>query len=371
MTFQEIFGQYTWEEISQQIYGKEGADVRFALHKKGKRDLHDFMALLSPAAESFLEEMAVLSQKITQRRFGKVIQMYIPLYLSNECQNICTYCGFSLTNPINRLTLTPEQVLSEVDIIKGYGFDHILLVTGESTHVDLSYFQEILDAIRPFFSQISMEVQPLKESEYCQLIAAGLSAVYVYQETYGPLYANYHPKGRKRDFEYRLTTPDRLGQAGIHKIGLGCLLGLDDWRTDSWFTGLHLDYLEKKYWKTKFSISFPRIRPATGCIEPQVILSNRQMVQLICAYRIFNANVELSLSTRETENFRDHVVALGITSMSAGSKTDPGGYSQQEKALEQFTIEDSRSPQKIASILQSSGYEAVWKDWDIAIDMTT
>ncbi len=370
MSFQEIFAQHQWQEISQQIYDKTETDVLFALQKKGKRDLEDFMALLSPAAEPFLEEMAVLSQRITQRRFGKVIQMYIPLYLSNECQNICTYCGFSLTNPIKRLTLTPEEVLSEVDIIKGYGFDHVLLVTGESTHVDVSYFKETLQLIRPFFSHISMEVQPLEETEYRQLIGEGLNTVYIYQETYGSLYDSYHPKGRKRNFEYRLETPDRLGKAGIHKIGLGCLLGLDDWRTDSWFTGLHLDYLEKQYWKTKFSISFPRIRPATGCIEPKVTLTNHQMVQLICAYRLFNENVELSLSTRETENFRNHVVTLGITSMSAGSKTDPGGYSLHQEALEQFTIEDNRSPQEIASILQSSGYEPVWKDWDMAMDMT-
>ena len=169
----------------------------------------------------------------------------------------------------------------------------------------------------------------------------------------------------KSDFYYRLETPDRLGTAGVHKIGLGCLLGLDDWRTDSWFVGLHVNYLERNFWKTKYSISFPRLRPATGIIEPRVIVSDRDLVQLICAYRIFNENLELSLSTREAEKFRNNAIKFGITSISAGSKTEPGGYSAKTCELEQFEVNDSRSPEQIAEMISKQGYEPVWKDWDI------
>jgi 2-iminoacetate synthase len=365
MDFKEVFKKYDWEEVKEKIYSKKESDVISALNKP-KRDLEDFMALVSPAAAPYLEQMATLSHQLTQKRFGKTVQMFVPMYLSNECQNICTYCGFSLDNAMRRVTLTDAQILEEVKVIKSYGYDHILLVTGEANKtVGMEYFTKSLDLIRPYFSHISIEVQPLEQDEYEKLISHGLNTVLVYQETYHEEnYKFHHPKGKKSNFEYRLDTPDRLGRAGIHKIGLGVLIGLEDWRTDSFFNVLHLDYLEKKYWRTKYSISFPRLRPFTGNLEPKVNMSDKELVQLICAYRIFNEEAELSMSTRESEKFRNNIIKLGVTSISAGSKTDPGGYASEMKALEQFEISDERTPAQVAAMIKSQGYEAVWKDWD-------
>lgn len=364
-SFEEVFNEYTWEDIKKSIYSKKAEDVENAL-SKSKRNLEDFKALISPAAGPYLEQMAALSHQITRKRFGNTIQMYIPMYLSNECQNICTYCGFSMDNKMRRTTLSDQQILDEVAVIKSYGYDHILLVTGEANKtVGVTYFEKVLRLIRPHFSHISMEVQPLDREEYEKLISLGLNTVLVYQETYNrEHYKLHHPKGKKSNFQYRMDTPDRLGKVGIYKMGLGVLIGLEDWRTDSFFNALHLDYLEKTYWQTKYSISFPRLRPFTGNLEPKVNMSDRELVQLICAYRIYNEEVELSMSTRESEKFRDNVVKLGITSISAGSKTDPGGYSSDLEALEQFEISDERSPENIATMLKKQGYEPVWKDWD-------
>jgi 2-iminoacetate synthase len=366
--FTEVFESYNWDTIKQSIYSKTEADVVDALQKE-KRSLEDFKALISPAAMPYLEQMAQLSQRLTQKRFGKTIQMYVPLYLSNECQNICTYCGFSFDNKIKRKTLSDSEILKEVEAIKALGYDHVLLVTGEANQtVGVSYLRNAIRLMRPFFSHISIEVQPLEQEEYEILIAEGLNTVLVYQETYHKEdYKLHHPKGKKSNFNYRLETPDRLGKSHVHKIGLGTLIGLEDWRADSFFTALHLNYLEKKYWRTKYSVSFPRMRPAEGIIEPKVIMNDKELVQLICAYRIFNEEVELSISTRENEKFRNNVVRLGITSMSAGSKTNPGGYAVEKESLEQFEISDERTPKEIEEVIRSNGYEAVWKDWDKAL----
>ncbi|BDD12377.1 thiamine biosynthesis protein ThiH (plasmid) [Fulvitalea axinellae] len=368
MTFYEKFKEYDWERIKSDIYSKTARDVEHAL-SKDKRDLEDFKALVSPAAMPYLEQMAQLSHRLTQKRFGKTIQMYVPMYLSNECQNICTYCGFSLDNKIPRITLRPEQIEREMKVIKKMGYEHLLLVTGEANQtVGVPYFEKVLDQVREEFSHISMEVQPMDQTDYEKLIDKGLNTVLVYQETYHQEdYKKHHPKGKKSNFQYRIDTPDRLGKAGIHKIGLGVLIGLEDWRTDCFHVAAHLDYLEKTYWKTKYSISFPRLRPFSGGMEPKVVMDDRELVQLICAYRIFNEEVEISLSTRERETFRDNVIKLGVTSLSAGSKTNPGGYSEEKDSLEQFEISDERSAQDIASMIQRQGYEPVWKDWDMAL----
>jgi len=366
MTFELFFNTFNWSKEKEGIYSKTSSDVELALNKKGKRTLEDFKALVSPAASDFLEEMAQLSHRITQKRFGKTLQMYIPLYLSNECQNICTYCGFSFDNKIARRTLSDAEILKEVAVIKSLGYDHVLLVTGEANRtVGLPYLVNAVKLIRPYFSNISIEVQPLEMEEYRALVSLGVHAVLVYQETYNrERYAEYHPKGKKSNFSYRLETPERLGAAGAHKIGLGVLVGLDDWRTDSFFTAMHLEYLEKRFWQTKYSISFPRLRPAEGVVAPKFFMTDKELTQLICAYRIFDEEVELSLSTRESPKFRDNIISLGITSISAGSKTNPGGYASAPDSLEQFEIHDERTPQQIAAMIRTKGYEAVWKDWD-------
>lgn len=365
MSFFDTLKSYRWDDIHSSIYSKTENDVRNALGRNNCT-MEDFKALISPAGAPFLEQMAQKSMALTQRRFGKVMQMYVPLYLSNACVNSCVYCGFNHKNDIRRITLSEDQILSEVKAIKKLGFEHILLVTGEHPReAGVDYMRRAIELIRPHFSQISLEVQPLLEDEYKKLIDVGLHAVYVYQETYHQSnYGDYHPAGKKADFRYRLETPDRLGKAGIHKIGLGCLLGLEDWRTDSFYTALHLNYLENKYWQTRYSLAFPRLRPCEGGFQPKMDVSDRELLQLICAYRLFNQEVELSVSTRESPLFRDNVYRLGVTAMSAGSKTEPGGYANHNHGLEQFQISDDRSVEDIASMLKRGGYEPVWKDWE-------
>ncbi|MDN3670861.1 2-iminoacetate synthase ThiH [Echinicola jeungdonensis] len=363
--FNELLEKYPAEELNQKIHQVSAEQVKAVLQKKEK-SLNDFLVMISPAAAPFLEEMAIQSRELTLQRFGNNMQMFAPLYLSNECQNICTYCGFSYNNKLPRKTLSDKEILKEVEVLKSMGFDHVLLVTGEANKtVGVDYLDHAIQVIKPHFANVSIEVQPLDQDEYERLIKSGLHSVLVYQETYHrEAYKEYHPKGKKSNFDYRLETPDRLGRAGIHKIGIGSLIGLEDWRVDSFYTAMHLEYLEKKYWKTKYAISFPRLRPHSGGQEPKVAMNDRELVQLICAYRLFNPDVELSLSTRETEHFRNHVIKLGITSMSAGSKTNPGGYAVEKQSLEQFEISDERSPEKIAQLLKNSGYQPVWKDWD-------
>ncbi|RTY92875.1 2-iminoacetate synthase ThiH [Flavobacterium sp. RSP46] len=364
-TFRSVFDNYDWETIKTKIYHTTSIEVESALDKK-KRSLDDFLRLISPAAKPYLEQMAQLTQESTKKRFGKTIQMYAPLYLSNECQNICTYCGFSLDNKIKRKTLTENEITQEIKVLKKAGFDHVLLVTGEANQtVNIHYFLKAIAQIKNDFSTISAEVQPLSTEEYEQLHEAGVYSILVYQETYHrDVYKQYHTKGKKSNFDFRLETPDRIGTAGIHKIGLGVLLGLEDWRTDSFFNALHLDYLQKTYWQTKYAVSFPRLRPAEGVIKPNFIMDDADLTQLICAYRLWNEDLEISLSTRENEKFRDNIIPIGITSMSAGSKTNPGGYSVDPQSLEQFEISDERSAAEIAKVIYSKGYEPVWKDWD-------
>ncbi|RTY96122.1 2-iminoacetate synthase ThiH [Flavobacterium sp. GSP27] len=364
-TFRSVFDNYDWETIKTKIYHTTSIEVESALDKK-KRSLDDFLRLISPAAKPYLEQMAQLTHELTKKRFGKTIQMYAPLYLSNECQNICTYCGFSLDNKIKRKTLTENEITQEIEVLKKAGFDHVLLVTGEANQtVNIHYFLKAIAQIKNDFSTISAEVQPLSTEEYEQLHEAGVYSILVYQETYHrDVYKQYHTKGKKSNFDFRLETPDRIGTAGIHKIGLGVLLGLEDWRTDSFFNALHLDYLQKTYWQTKYAVSFPRLRPAEGVIAPNFIMDNANLTQLICAYRLWNEDLEISLSTRENEKFRDNIIPIGITSMSAGSKTNPGGYAVDPQSLEQFEISDERSVAEIAKIISSKGYEPVWKDWD-------
>lgn len=364
--FQTLFDQYDWDTVKTRIYACTHLDVQRALTKK-YRTIDDFLALLSPAAAPFLEQMAQMSQRLTQQRFGKIIQLYAPLYLSNECQNICTYCGFSLDNKIKRRTLSSTEILMEAMVLKEMGVNHILLVSGEADKtVGVDYFKNAIQLLRPHFIHISIEVQPLSTQEYRELHQAGVHTVLVYQETYHQdVYRKYHPKGKKSNFQFRLDTPDRIGQAGMHKIGLGVLLGLEDWRVDSFFNALHADYLQKTYWQTKYSVSFPRLRPAEGIIEPNFIMEDRDLLQLICAYRIWNEDLEISISTRENEKFRNHIISLGATTMSAASKTNPGGYVVDPQSLEQFETSDERSMEAIKNLIRNAGYDPVMKDWEM------
>ena len=365
MDIKETLNQYDWQEIQNKLQNCKTSDVEASL-RRPKKSIMDFLNLISPAAEPFLEQMAQLSNQLTQQRFGKTIQLYAPLYLSNECQNICTYCGFSMDNKIKRRTLSNTEIILEAMALKEMGINHVLLVSGEANKtVEIQYFLNAISILKPFFSNISIEVQPLSQEEYILLHQAGVHSVLVYQETYHEeVYKSYHPKGKKSNFNFRLETPDRIGSAGIHKIGLGVLLGLEDWRIDSFFNAVHLNYLQQRYWKTKYSVSFPRLRPAEGIIEPNFIMEDRHLLQLICAYRIWNPDLEISISTRESENFRNHIIALGATTMSAASKTNPGGYVVDPQSLEQFEISDERSMEEIKNRIKAKGYDPIMKDWD-------
>ncbi len=373
MNFVEIWRQHDFRAVGEKISRSTEADVRRAMARAGRGlGIDDFGALLSPAAAPFLEEMAQASRRLTVRRFGRTMQLYAPLYLSNACANVCTYCGFSALNRIPRKVLTDAEIVAEAEALRALGFDHVLLVTGETGRVGRDYLANALRLLRPYFSSLSIEVQPLDQADYAALAGEGLSAVLVYQETYdAAAYSRHHLSGPKADIAYRLATPDRLGAAGIKKIGLGALYGLSDWRADAWFLGLHIRYLEQRYWRARTSISFPRLRPHEQPGHPSndaVPFSERDLVQAACALRLLSPEAELSLSTRESAAFRDRAFRLGFTAMSAGSRTNPGGYASAPDSLEQFAIDDPRSPGEVASFLRSQGYEPVWKDWDPTYD---
>lgn len=365
-TFTDRWQELDWDDITLRINSKTAADVERALSaRKITRD--DLMALLSPAASGFLEPLAQNAQLLTRQRFGNTVSFYVPLYLSNLCANDCTYCGFSMSNKLKRKTLDEQEIERECEAIRKLGFEHLLLVTGEhQTKVGMDYFRQHLPAIRRQFSSLQIEVQPLDEHEYAELKMLGLDGVMVYQETYHQgVYAQHHLRGNKQDFFWRLETPDRLGRAGIDKIGLGALIGLSDsWRTDCFMVAEHLMWLQQKYWQSRYSISFPRLRPCAGGVEPASVMTESQLVQVICAFRLLAPNVELSLSTRESPWFRDHMIPLAINNVSAFSKTQPGGYADNHPELEQFAPHDGRTPAEVAMALIQSGLQPVWKDWD-------
>ncbi|WP_429101086.1 2-iminoacetate synthase ThiH [Aeromonas rivipollensis] len=367
LDFADRWRELDWDHVGMSIRAKTARDVELALANP-RRGLDDFMALISPAAEPFLPQMAELAERLTRQRFGNTVGFYVPLYLSNLCANDCSYCGFSMSNRLKRKTLNAEEIERECLALKARGFDSVLLVTGEhETKVGMDYFREQLPRIRRHFSTLAMEVQPLSQAEYAELKTLGLDAVMVYQETYhAPAYARHHLRGNKQDIAWRLATPDRLGRAGIDKIGLGALIGLSpDWRADSYFVAEHLSWLERHHWQSRYSLSFPRLRPCTGGLEPEVCMSDRQLVQLICAWRLFSPTLDLSLSTRESPAFRNGALRLGITQMSAESRTQPGGYAEGDKEeLEQFAIHDDRSLGEVAAAVRQAGLQPVFKDWE-------
>ncbi|WP_299810225.1 2-iminoacetate synthase ThiH [uncultured Shewanella sp.] len=365
MSFVDVFKKLSRSELKLRLYSSTAADVEHALQRPSG-DVDSLLALLSPAAEPYLEQMAQQAVALTRQRFGASIGMYIPLYLSNLCANECDYCGFTMSNKIKRKTLTESEIKNEMGLIKAMGYDSILLVSGEhESKVGVPYFKQILPLVTKQFSHVAMEVQPLEASDYTELVAEGLDAVMLYQETYNPVtYSDHHTRGKKKDFAYRLESPDRVARAGVDKIGLGVLLGLDDWRLDALLMGHHLDYMEKTYWRSRYSISLPRLRPCTGGVTPKVELTDKGLVQMICAFRLFNQQLEISLSTRETPKLRDNLFGLGVTHVSAGSSTQPGGYVEPNTELDQFEISDERTPQVVAKAMLERGLNPVWKDWE-------
>ncbi|SDE25585.1 2-iminoacetate synthase ThiH [Desulfuromonas thiophila] len=367
MSFCDEIRRYPLEQVRDQVASRTAADVERALAAE-RLGLADLQALLSPAAQDYIEPLAQKAHRLTQQRFGNNIYLYTPMYLSNECSNGCKYCGFNACNKIPRATLTLEEIEREARIINDYGFRHILLLTGEAQKLaDNRYLVAAIERIKPLFSSISIEVYPMDTDGYRQMVAAGVDGLTLYQETYDPqLYADLHPFGKKRDYHYRLEAPDRAGQAGLRRIGIGALLGLGDFASEAFYTGLHAQYLARRYWRSQVSISFPRIRPADGGFAPLHIISDTELVQMVCAMRLLIPDAGLFLSTRESARLRDALLPLGITHMSAGSCTAPGGHASKGANSEQFAIDDDRSPAAMSRAIRARGYEAVWKDWDSA-----
>lgn len=373
--FADIIGQYDWDETIRNIEATTDEDVVRVLAKSRRNtkqlDINDFMVLISEAADRHIEEMAHLSMMFTQERFGKTISMYIPMYVSNACTNKCVYCGFNHDNPFERTTLTMNQIKAECEAIKRLApFDNILLVSGEYPALcGVEYLENALKICRPYFNNMTIEVQPMRTEYYRRLVDSGLNGVVCFQETYHrEAYKKYHPQGMKSIYEWRLNGFDRMGQAGVHKIGMGVLIGLEDWRADVTMMSRHLRYLQKKYWRTRYSINFPRMRPSESGYQPKVVMTDKQLAKLTFAFRLFDHDVDISYSTREYPSFRDNMMRLGVTSMSAGSRTEPGGYVSTPEALEQFEVSDDRTPQEVAQTIKNYGYDVVWKDWDAIFD---
>jgi len=379
-TFSNSFQQLPLTQLAYRALKTQPEEVAQILRQGQARTLEEFALLISPAAQSQLETLAHTSQRITQKFFGKTMRLFAPIYLSNECVNICKYCGFSRNNDIPRITLPVEQVVDETQKLSRQGFRSLLLVAGEHPkYVSNGYVETCIQRCLPHMPGIAIELGPMQTRDYQPLVAAGGEALIVYQETYhAPTYEFLHTAGPKKYFAWRMDTPERGYAAGFRRLGIGALFGLYDWRYEALAVAAHAQHLLKTCWKAQVSISLPRMRPAAGGFQPDphFAMSDAQLVQVIAALRMFLPHVGLTLSTREPPHLRDGLVPLGITNMSAGACTEPGGYSSfdetqwtttREQPGEQFHIADDRSPQAIARMIQSKGYEPVWKDFDQAL----
>ncbi len=360
-----MFQSPDFNTLSTKIQDATPTDVEHALVARCPT-VHDLAALVSPAAEAYLPQMARRSTEITLARFGKTTQLYAPIYLSNYCTNRCVYCGFSADNLIKRKCLTLDEAEREAMILHDRGFQHILLVSGEAeSAVDVEYMEGIALRLREKFAAVSIEIQPMSEEHYHRLFLAGITAVAVYQETYDrKMYKEVHLSGKKSDYDYRLETPARVAKAGMREVGIGALLGLADWRAEGLSIGHHLDWLRKEFWQTAFTVSFPRMRPAAGEFEPLQIVSEKNLSQLIFALRLFDQDVGLIVSTREEARYRDGMIGLGPTRYSAGSCTAPGGYGDDDSDGEQFSVGDHRSLEEVSAMIREKGFDPVCKDWD-------
>ncbi len=355
--------------------------------------LRQFEGLVAHKSRAELEGMVQNSRTLTRQHFGKTMRLFAPVYISNECINNCQYCGFSRDNPILRVTLDIPQAVREAQHLAQQGFRNILLVAGEHPKfVSNGYLEKCIRALKTFIPTVALEVGPMETEEYRHMVNAGCEGLVVYQETYDrDIYQQLHTAGPKKHFDWRLECPERAYEGGFRRIGIGALFGLSDWRRDAFRLAAHLEYLQRTCWKASFTVSFPRMRPHAGEFQPAYFLKDPEFIQLIAAFRICFPEVGIVLSTREPASLRDAVASLGVTTMSAGSHTEPGGYTNQaaddlhltvkgrrielavqdstascQKATEQFGIADERSPAEVAKMLQKQGLDPVWKDWDEA-----
>lgn len=377
-SFSEIHPTLPVEQLAARTRDASLADVDAILDRGRIRGLEEFAVMISPAAEARLERMAALSQQLTQRHFGKAIRLFAPIYLSNECVNICKYCGFSRNNPIPRITIPVEQAVRETQLLADQGFRSLLIVAGEHPkYVSNGYVEEVIGRCLEIMPGIAIELGPMKTEGYHPLVRAGAEGLIVYQETYNkPVYKDLHPSGPKSRFEWRMDTPERGYEAGFRRIGIGALFGLADWIEDAISLAAHAGHLTRKLWKAQLTVAFPRMRPAAGGfhVNPAHVPGDRQVLQLVTSFRLMFPHIGIVLSTRESPRLRDGLMRCGITMMSAGSSTEPGGYSSyttdhfspagREQEGEQFHIADERPPAAVAARIRELGYEAVWKDAD-------
>jgi 2-iminoacetate synthase len=368
------------------------AETLDSLVLKKSKLIEHFENLITPKSDQELESMAHASRALTIQNFGRTMRLFAPLYLSNECVNNCRYCGFSRDNPILRVSLTVEEMISEAHHLARQGFRQILLVAGEHPKfVSGGYLAECVRALVPEFSSISIEVGPMETEDYVPIVRSGAEGLIVYQETYNRgVYAEMHTAGPKRDFNFRLDCAERGYAAGFRRLGIGALVGLSRWQDEAIALAAHLEHLFKHCWQAQISVSVPRLRPAAGGFRPLFTMNDCELLQLVCALRITFPQVAIVLSTRERPPLRDALASIGVTMMSAGSHTEPGGYTRQGRehlhrtvrgrivapeyqdgedqlAAGQFEISDERSPAEIAAILRNRGLEPVWKDWDRAL----
>ncbi|MGF1483388.1 MAG: 2-iminoacetate synthase ThiH [Opitutales bacterium] len=376
-TFSKEFDAAHIEALVAASQNASGDAVEAILREGRARSLEAVAALLSPAAGQRIETLARLSQATTQRHFGKAIRLFAPLYLSNECINICKYCGFSRNNPIPRITIPREQVEAQTQKLASRGFRHLLIVAGEHPkYVSNGYVEDCVRRCLAYMPSIAIELGPMETQEYIPLVRAGAESLILYQETYHEAtYRAMHTAGPKKHYHWRMDTPERAYAAGFRRLGIGALLGLHDWRFEVLSVAMHSHYLLRHCWKAQVAVSLPRLRPAAGGFspDPRHVAGDLQLLQTICALRLFLPHLGITLSTRESPQLRDGLTTLGVTLMSAGSSTEPGGYDHFDEAAwtptreqpgEQFHIADERPPQAIAQMIRDKGYEPVWKDHD-------
>jgi len=366
MSFDDVIQEINLTEVRERIQSATGRDVERALSAE-QPGLEHAPALFSEAAVPFLEEIARRSAALTRQRFGRVIYLFIPLYISNECVNNCPYCGFAKGLDVKRITLTPNKVMREAVFLHSQGFRHLLLVSGEHpAHVSIDYLRKIIASLDTLFDSISIEIQPMTREEYLILSEAGVDGLTLYQETYDPeLYKFYHRSGPKSRYDMRLMAIESGGEAELRTLGIGALLGLGDWRFEAVMLAHHGRYLMRRFWRSRLAVSFPRIRTQSGGFQPKFSVTDRDLIQMICGMRLLFPDAELVISTREAPSLRDNLIGLGITRMSAGSRTIPGGYLiRAESNGGQFEVEDRRTPEEVCHAICAKGFEPVWKDFD-------
>lgn len=365
MSFYEIIKKYRGFNYDKYFEKINDSDILNSINSE-KKNIYDFLNMLSPQAIKYLELMALKSNEITRKNFGDTIMLYIPIYVSNYCSNNCIYCGFSVKNKITRKHLSYEEIEREAKEISKTGIKHILMLTGESNKLaNFEYIKETAKILKKYFASVSIEVYPLEINEYEELQKIGVYGLTVYQETYNEnLYDKVHLSGKKKDYKFRLDCPERGAIAKLNSVTIGPLYGLGNIKEEAFLAGLHAKYLQDKYLETEFAISLPRMNHAEGAIEKINILDDITYVQIMLAYRLFLPKLGINLSTRETSKFRDKLIDLGVTKFSAGSKTSVGAYASENKSTPQFDIVDNRSVLEITTMLKKRGKDIIYKDWE-------